>query len=1613
MSNPKLTDIISPENLAAVQRHMVGNGLFPIAVVLPDATLIAGSEGYVVEQQIYFPETESLVYAGFIIHDDNFMFWLKAETNGGPLGSYFPSIFRYNPWGVVDVGDYPFPNPGSAVTSDIKWRYLYFSTANKQQQQALYALLNEDFFSSTEDPLKTVAASMWNGGLFYSGNYKMPWAGIIPAYPIWNSLVEKVSSIPVNGGVFTNELLPQLKLRARLFSKENPFGENAVSHIGLGLELSAPLFSNDLPVNNHSVGLWGDIRFGQKAAISISGAWPLNDDDIVVNVSCTLSDIKSYLSESILADISMPDDIAVALAMHLSKETFSLNKIVVQLQLESWNIAGFCNLENVAFNISVSLPGSLNTTVASFTAKAKICESVQLACTGNYPGYDFDLGIDRGTSISLGKLINSISGVPGILPDGIIISELSGGYNSEYEFYSLTVKAVNNSDWAPGGFKLENISATIGKGENLNCSLKSAFKINYEGADRSVKSLHFDVEALYVGSWYFSAAYTGEVSLADIGVAFGFTDVPEFLNSCKFKALSLSFDSESGYKSLNGLVEVSVDNTKVDLQLYIDIFGTGQDAIVRFCGDLTLNIAGKAQQFRINFNKASGGYSLQFSLKLHIADTFIWLTAKSDNNQTQLSKRTFTGNASNLSLNLTDALYCLINSFTIEGFSNISNLLPISLPQLEINDLSCIYNLETGVVNITSSGLIGNDREISFVFCRDVNDEGGHNYAFGLLTNIGSLGGLPLVGDQLTDVKLNDFGFVYTSKEGSYLLNDVRKTLSKGFNLSGSFCFPGQEKAFPLELQPSPSAPKAFAEAAEPVPVEPAINPDKPEPAVNLEPAIKWYKLNKKLGPLSLGQLGFAYNDGCIGLYLQGSLAMASLSISLDGLGLTFAVNELFSGTVSPQFALRGIGLSYMAPPVSVSAAFLRSQETHEGKLLDVYSGTATIKASDFTITALGSYTQVGSHPSLFIYGLYEGALGGPAFFFVTGVAAGFGYNRRLNIPSVEEVASFPLVALAMNPEKKDPAEVLTLLGKPMKNNKKPLEISIGDYWLAVGIRFSSFKIIESFALLAVNFGTRLEFAVVGLSQIRWPEKSITPEPIVYLEVALVAHFGPDSDVISVLGVITPNSYVISKDCRITGGFAFYTWVSGPHEGDTVVTLGGYHPRFIKPAHYPVVPRLGLNWRISDNLTISGQMYYAITPSAIMAGGKWEVNFHLSFLSVNVTVWADMIISWSPYQYELEMGIVVKIDADIKILFVRIHFSLEMGAMLHIWGPDFAGEAHVDWAIFSFTIPFGSSAKTKPKSLDWEAFANGFIPQKSEKPHLHNDARPHKLRGGAAGEKKQITQPLNLAVGEGIISARENAFGQERFIIVNPQMMSVNIGSFIPSTHASFNSNEVPGDMIIKGADIKLTYASREKEIGIVPCGLAAADNVKIGLEVKVMLGGKEVNMRISGVTKGLPGALWGKKIPAGKTSDAPATVEVVRNALCGLVIEPPLPTLASWTKSLDFSKVFDLSEDVLSWQYKRPESGPNRFAEQVLSYEGTPETGGRKAGRMELSYMAGAGKRSEVLAMLKEHFDETLPEIEDAHMLHDFENGPHYFRAIPVLSGMGQVPNYSTQTAT
>ncbi|NVI83615.1 DUF6603 domain-containing protein [Janthinobacterium sp. BJB401] len=477
-----------------------------------------------------------------------------------------------------------------------------------------------------------------------------------------------------------------------------------------------------------------------------------------------------------------------------------------------------------------------------------------------------------------------------------------------------------------------------------------------------------------------------------------------------------------------------------------------------------------------------------------------------------------------------------------------------------------------------------------------------------------------------------------------------------------------------------------------------------------------WFPVQRSFGPLYASQIGVGWEQDkyLLDMLFDGNVTMAGLFIGLDSLSVGVPVKTPLDPSAY-SMDLAGIDIQFSGGGVEIAGGFLKQDNPLS------YDGYATVKAGSFGLLALGSYALVPLDParpdgptaaSLFIFVNLNIPLGPTPAFFINGLAAGFGYNRNLRIPDVGDIAEFPLVQGAIDSSVfgsgATPDSALSVLSKVVYPE-------IGQYWAAGGIQFTSFQMLNSFALLIVKFGREFSIDLIGISSASFPPKAKPANALAYVELGLLVSFRPSDGVVSVRAQLTPNSFVLSKDCQLTGGFAAIVWYDGLYAGDFVITLGGYNPAFSVPENYPVVPRLGFNWPMAmpiGSLNINGGAYFALTPSAIMAGGYLKVLFESGPLRAWFAAGVDFLIQWQPFYFKLEAYITVGAGFETEVAGVKLSLTAQIGARLVLWGPPIAGEVGVDWYVISFTIPFGDSKQAQPGTnpLDWDAFQLSFLP---------------------------------------------------------------------------------------------------------------------------------------------------------------------------------------------------------------------------------------------------------------------------------------------------------------
>ena len=615
-----------------------------------------------------------------------------------------------------------------------------------------------------------------------------------------------------------------------------------------------------------------------------------------------------------------------------------------------------------------------------------------------------------------------------------------------------------------------------------------------------------------------------------------------------------------------------------------------------------------------------------------------------------------------------------------------------------------------------------------------------------------------------------------------------------------------------------------------------------------------WFPIQRTFGPINCQKIGVGWEQSKEDLFVSfvGSVSLAGLAVNLNDLSIGIPVTTPFDYD-KYVFGLQGMNVTFNGGPVEIGGGLLESKSGSPPNEYTEYTGDILIKVSTFSITGMGSYAIVSGHTSLFVFVMVDAPLGGPPFFFVTGICGGFGYNRSIILPGQNDVMRFPLVAGVSDPSVfggKNPLEVLN----------EDVPPAIGEYWLAAGVQFTSFDLLQSIVLLVVEFGTEFEIALIGLSTLTLP-KGTGDDAMVYAELQLEVVFKPSTGLLAVTMTLTPNSYVIDKNCRLTGGFAFYVWFGGQYKGDFVVTLGGYSPFFTPPDYYPTEPRLGFNWPVTSEIKISGGAYFALTPSCVMAGGALSATYESGDLKAWFDAQADFLIAWKPFHYDIYLSVSIGASYTLHFIVTKT-FSIELGCSLHIWGPRMQGVVHVHWFIISFSISFGDgdSDPNQPTTIDkYCDFYNYFLnPQKqpceTPAPTMFAALAAKSSVGNSVTTDQSI---CTTTAANGLLSQFDDP-QMGKVWVVRADKFVLTTATNIPATQVIYSGGGISADNIVQGATslgirpMGFTLISTPHTVSIQYLG-TQTQSLDLARDWKPATGPNGLPANTSGV----PAALW------------------------------------------------------------------------------------------------------------------------------------------------------------
>lgn len=509
--------------------------------------------------------------------------------------------------------------------------------------------------------------------------------------------------------------------------------------------------------------------------------------------------------------------------------------------------------------------------------------------------------------------------------------------------------------------------------------------------------------------------------------------------------------------------------------------------------------------------------------------------------------------------------------------------------------------------------------------------------------------------------------------------------------------------------------------------------------------------ITKTIGALSISNLGLQYKDGHLLVLLDATVKLGPIELDLLGFGLDldFSTPGKYSimGTkelppIKPN--LNGLGFGFSNPPVTAEGMFLMQGD-------DFFVGGVTIGFEPYLFVAGGCYGVINNtFKTVALFCKLEGPLVEFEFGEISAICGGFGYNSMLKFPTIDQVSYFPFVA--QDAIGSSPLDTIKLMGPGGWVTPKN-----GSIWLAAGLTVDAFKMLSVNAVVAVDFDTSVKLAIFADATAAFPPP---PAPVHYvfveLQIAAIMDFGAGSLLIE--AQLAPTSYIYAGACHLTGGCALGFWF-GPssHAGDWVFTLGGYHPAFKAPSHYPNPPRLQICWSLDSALSITGQAYFALTPKVCMGGGCLKAALSIDPLYAWFDAWADFLIKFQPFYFIGDAGVDVGVQFTLDLWICTIHISIDINATLHLEGPPVHGFVHVDFWVFGFDIHFGTSLP-KPDPVNLLGFYQLLAQQAAAKASLassstvvaHSSEAETRLIAAADPNEDTITDSQTLTAVAGV-----------------------------------------------------------------------------------------------------------------------------------------------------------------------------------------------------------------------------------------------------------------------
>jgi hypothetical protein len=310
-----------------------------------------------------------------------------------------------------------------------------------------------------------------------------------------------------------------------------------------------------------------------------------------------------------------------------------------------------------------------------------------------------------------------------------------------------------------------------------------------------------------------------------------------------------------------------------------------------------------------------------------------------------------------------------------------------------------------------------------------------------------------------------------------------------------------------------------------------------------------------------------------------------------------------------------------------------------------------------------------------------------PYQFTLIAVGGILGIHRTMKVDVLQEQIRTGAIRSIMFPEK-----VIENASKIISDLRSVFPPQKSHYVVAPFFRigYSSPTVLEVDLGILVEIPFKGRFILLGSLGVYLPNKDVEKR-LAELHVDVFGDFNFAESYVLIEGRLRDSHLA---GIQLTGGFAFMLdWGSNPQ---FLLSVGGYHPRYKKPARFPEIPRLVAQIKKGDDIRLTCQYYQAITSNSYQIGFSAEVVVvkgnarAFGFLGFNA------LLQFDPFYFEADIRISVSVTYR-----GRSFFGIDMEFVLS--GPEpwrARGYAKIKVLFFSlkvkFNISWGDEQKLAP-----------------------------------------------------------------------------------------------------------------------------------------------------------------------------------------------------------------------------------------------------------------------------------------------------------------------------